>query len=93
MSKEIIPSISLTEKRAQELITEAAKQIMDYEASMVSIKEDIKAVKDAIKGEGINTKALNDAIKRYKAIQAGKQNLESDLSEADLYLEVLKENL
>ena len=92
MSKEI-ESVSLTEKRAQELITEAAKQIMDYEASMVSIKEDIKAVKDAIKGEGINTKALNDAIKRYKAIQAGKQNLESDLSEADLYLEVLKENL
>jgi len=81
------------EKRAQELIAEAAKQIIDYEASMESIKADIKAVKDEMKSEGINIKALTDAIKRYKAHLAGKADIENDLDEADLYLKVLKESL
>lgn len=80
------------EARAQELIKEAVKEIIATEDSIAELKANIKATKIEIKGEGINVKALNTAIRRYKAYLAGKVEEEDALSESDLYLEVLKGN-
>lgn len=81
------------EKRAQELIKEAATEIIKYEDQIASLREDIKAVRTTAKDEGLNTTALNTAIKRYRAYLAGKKEVETTLVEADIYLEILKENL
>lgn len=85
--------INPLEKRAQEIILEAGKQIIKYQDAKKEIDEDIKDIKNDVKAEGINVKALNGAIKRYRAHLNGKVDLENDLDEADIYLEVLKENL
>ena len=80
------------EERAQGLIKQAVKEIIATEERIGDLKEEIKDTKKEIKSEGINIKALNTAIKRYKAYLAGKVDEEDALSESDLYLEVLKGN-
>lgn len=84
--------MSLVEERAQEIILTAAKEIIATEDSINELKENIKDIKADVKGEGINVKALNTAIRRYKAYLEGKSEVEEDLSESDIYLEVLKGN-
>lgn len=79
----------LVEKRAQELILEATKEIINTEARIKDLQEQIKEVKNDVKGEGINVKALNTALKRYRAYLEGK-DVETDLEESDIYLEVMK---
>lgn len=79
----------LVEKRAQELILEATKEIINTEARIKDLQEQIKDVKNDVKGEGINVKALNTALKRYRAYLEGK-DVETDLEESDIYLEVMK---
>jgi hypothetical protein len=53
----------------------------------------MKRTKEDLKGEGINIKAFNSAVKRYKALISGKKSTEADLDEADVYLEILQENI
>lgn len=85
--------MSKVEERAQELIVDAAKEVIAIEEKINEHKETIKDIKSEVKSEGINIKALNNAIKRYKAYLEGKNEVENDLDEADIYLEVLKEEL
>ena len=77
------------EQRAQELILEATKGIIELEGRISDFQGQIKEIKNDIKGEGINIKALNTALKRYKAYLEGK-DVETDLDESDIYLEVMK---
>ena len=81
---------SLVDNRAKELILQAAKEIIATEERIAELQVNIKDMKNEIKGEGINVKALNTAIKRYKAYLEGKSSLEEELSESDIYLDVLK---
>lgn len=81
------------ESRAQELIIEASKEILAIEDDIKVKKETIKDIKDNVKSEGLNIKALNNAIKRYRAYLEGKKEVEFDLEESDIYLNVLQENL
>ena len=81
------------ESRAQELIIEASKEILAIEDDIKIKKETIKDIKDNVKSEGLNIKALNNAIKRYRAYLEGKKEVEFDLEESDIYLNVLQENL
>lgn len=82
--------MSLVEDRAQQLILTATKEIIEIDNRIADLQGNIKDIKNDIKGEGINVKALNTAIKRYKAYLEGKDGIEQDLSESDIYLEVLK---
>lgn len=85
--------MSMVEKRAKELITEACQEILRLEGELEDIKQTMKRTKEDLKGEGINIKAFNSAVKRYKALISGKKSTEADLDEADVYLEILQENI
>lgn len=80
------------EERAQELIKSASTEIMVLEDKIAEYKEEIKEIKNDVKNEGILLKALNGAIKRYRAIQEGKSK-ELEITEEDLYLNVLLETV
>lgn len=81
------------EERAQTLIIDAAKEIISIQDEIDIKNETIKEIRADVKGEGLNIKALNSAIKRYRAYLQGKKEVENDLDEADIYLNVLQENL
>lgn len=85
--------MSLLEGRAQELLSNACTEVMRIQDLIEDHKESIKDIKDELKSEGLNVKAFNAALKRYKEILKGKKEEENTLSESDIYLEVFQQSL
>lgn len=85
--------MSLLEGRAQELLSNACTEVMRIQDLIEDHKESIKDIKDELKSEGLNVKAFNTALKRYKEILKGKKEEENTLSESDIYLEVFQQSL
>jgi uncharacterized protein (UPF0335 family) len=91
--KEIIEAIDMNDPSAQELLTSMTKDIIAVEDKISNLKEEIADIMKTAKSEGFNPKAVKTAIKRYREYLKGLVDAEVALTESDLYLEVLKENL